>query len=110
MKYLITLILLSASLAKGCSSFACYLEDDPIYGMNFDWYPEAEILFDVREEEDGRHIFLMLYRLEGMDPVPTVGMNSLGFFSSMQVIDRETGIRRPVHLRLKISSVGAGGL
>ncbi|MBD3277890.1 MAG: hypothetical protein GF388_06300 [Candidatus Aegiribacteria sp.] len=88
-------ILLSPSLARGCSSFACYYENKPLYGMNFDWYPNAEILFDVREGEDGRRIFLMLYKLEGADPVPVAGMNSLGLFSSLQVIDRDTGIRQP---------------
>jgi hypothetical protein len=92
--FLLTASMLSKS-AEACSSFACFDSDRPLYGMNFDWYPDAEILFNVETGEDGRRVFTMSYILEGSDPIPTVGMNSLGFFATMQVIDTDIGTGTP---------------
>lgn len=92
---LLLLPALAAQKAAACTSFAWFGSGRPLYGMNFDWYPDSEIVFDVVSGEDGRRVFTMSYILDGADPVPTVGMNSLGFFAAMQVIDTEAGSGGP---------------
>lgn len=81
--------------ALGCTSFAVYSSDRPIFGMNFDWYPESEIIFDVSDDSGGASVFTMSFRDGDSDPVPTVGMNEDGIFITMQVIDDSRGTGEP---------------
>lgn len=79
----------------GCTSFSWFGDGGPLYAMNFDWYPDSEISFSLSTGDNGATVFVMSFRDGTSDPVPTVGINSLGVFASMQVIDDETGICEP---------------
>jgi len=54
--------------------------------MNFDWYPEQDILFRIETDSEGGPVFTMSFISDG-NPVPTVGFTGDGRFSCMQVID-----------------------
>lgn len=68
--------------ALACSCFAVYTPA-PVYGMNFDYPPEAEIGFLLSGEDNT--VFQMMFFEDSYGQwIPTVGMNSQGIFSSMQ--------------------------
>jgi len=79
----------------GCTSFSWFGDGGPLYAMNFDWYSESEISFSLSQGNNGSTVFTMSFLDESSDPVPIVGINSFGVFSSMQVIDETVGIHEP---------------
>jgi hypothetical protein len=87
--------LVLAGPARACTSFASYGSDRPFYGMNFDWYPDLEIVFSIDQRRDGGSVFTMSYLAQSGDTIPTVGMNDLGLFSTMQVVDESVEAREP---------------
>ena len=86
---------LAMTPAEACTSFAWFGGGGPLYGMNFDWYPQLEIVFSVSSGPDGRDVFTMSYRQGDTDPIQTVGMNSHGLFATMQVVDTDIGTGTP---------------
>jgi len=72
--------------AQACTSFVDYSCGAAWYGMNFDWYPEQDILFRLESDSRGGTVFTMSFMSDG-NPVPTVGFTADGRFSTMQVID-----------------------
>jgi hypothetical protein len=74
-------VMLSITPAYACTSFAIY-SDQPIYGMNFDYY-NTEIRFCVAEEK-GQDIFALVIR-EGDLFIPTALMNESGSFITLQM-------------------------
>ena len=95
-KYFMALLVpVLAAEVLACTSFAVYSSDRPIFGMNFDWHPDSEIIFDVSGDGDGGSVFTMSFRDGDGDPVPTVGMNDGGIFITMQVIDDASGTGEP---------------
>lgn len=72
--------------ASACTSFVDYSGGSAWYGMNFDWYPDQDILFRIERSMDGAYVFTMSF-VTGGGPVPTVGMTADGRFSTMQVTD-----------------------
>jgi hypothetical protein len=84
-----------AGEAPGCTSFSWFGDGGPLYGMNFDWDTDSEISFALSQGDNGSTVFAMSFRDGDSDPVPIVGMNSFGVFSSMQVIDETVGIHEP---------------
>jgi len=84
-----------APAPDACTSFAWFGGGGPLYGMNFDWSPQLEIVFSVSAGPDGRDVFTMAYRQGEADPIRTVGMNSHGLFATMQVVDTDEGTGTP---------------
>jgi hypothetical protein len=72
--------------ADACTSFADYSGGSAWYGMNFDWYPDQDILFRIEQSMDGSRVFTMSF-VGDAGPVSTVGMTEDGRFSAMQVTD-----------------------
>lgn len=72
--------------ARACTSFVSYSGGTPLYGMNFDWHPEQDILFRMETDSEGLRVFTMSFLVDG-NPVPTVGFAEDGRFSAMQVTD-----------------------
>ena len=88
--------LLALSLsANACTSFVWYGPETALYGMNFDWLLDSSVIFNLSEGSNGSTVFTMSFSGMGPDPVATVGMNSLGVFSSMQVVNDDRGVREP---------------
>ncbi|UCE19665.1 MAG: hypothetical protein JSV84_04785 [Gemmatimonadota bacterium] len=65
-----------------CTSFAVYAERT-LYGMNFD-YSDVAVRFTIRSKGDLK-VFQMEFQQEDIF-LPTVGMNSEGFFASLQML------------------------
>lgn len=82
--FLVSFVLCGA--VHACTSFVDSRGGSCWFGMNFDWYPEQEILFRIENDSGGEPVFTMSFISNG-NPVPTVGFTSDGRFSSMQVID-----------------------
>lgn len=89
--FLLPFTVLFCSVADGCSSFAWFGEGGPLYGMNFDWYPDLEIIFSVSYGPDGGDVFTMAYQQGDADPIQVVGMTGQGLFATMQVVDTDVG-------------------
>lgn len=70
------------ALRFACTGFAVY-NGEPIYGMNFD-YPPRELRFRLISQNE-RLVFRMEFPQEGVW-YSTVGMNSDGVFSSVQML------------------------
>ncbi len=70
------------ALRFACTGFAVYT-GEPIYGMNFD-YPPRELRFRLISQNE-RLVFRMEFPQEGVW-YSTVGMNSDGVFSSVQML------------------------
>jgi len=85
---LISLLMILPQINRGyaCTSFAVYSEE-PVYAMNFD-YPETEIRFIVVDNSDLKAFFMqfdyMTYK-EGNQFASTLGMNSKGLFTTLQM-------------------------
>lgn len=77
---------MTAARSSACTSFVDYSSGSAWYGMNFDWYPETDILFRIRNDAEGRRSFTMSFVTFG-GPVPTAGMTADGRFSALQVTD-----------------------
>lgn len=76
-------ILMSASSASACTSFAVYF-DEPIYGMNFDFVEDTEILFTVISlPHVDLPFFIMMFTYNGGFG-SNVGMSTKGQFASHQ--------------------------
>jgi hypothetical protein len=73
---------LDSTLRFACTGFAVYA-GEPIYGMNFD-YPPRELRFSL-VSKNKRQVFRMEFPQEGAW-YSTVGMNSDGVFSSVQML------------------------
>lgn len=86
MKASIGAVIMLCGVLNACTSFVDYRGGTARYGMNFDWYPEQEILFRIETDSEGEPVFTMSFIADG-NPVPTVGFTEDGRFSSMQVID-----------------------
>lgn len=74
-------VILSITPAYACSSFAIY-SDQPIYGMNFDYY-NTEISLCIAEEK-GQDIFALVFKEGGLS-IPSVLMNESGLFITLQI-------------------------
>ena len=88
-------VLLLFGNAFCCTSFSWFGWGGPIYAMNFDWYPDSEISFSLSHGENGSTVFTMCFTNGDSAPIPTVGMNSYGVFSSMQIVDDPQRVREP---------------
>lgn len=86
MKASIVAVTALCGVLHACTSFVDFKGETPWYGMNFDWYPEQDILFRIENDSEGEPVFTMSFIADG-NPVPTVGFTEDGRFSSMQVID-----------------------
>lgn len=81
-------VLVAACSTEACTSFVEYASGGAWYGMNFDWYPDQEILFRIETDMEGGRVFTMAF-IAGGDTVSTVGMTGDGRFSTLQVTDAE---------------------
>ncbi len=86
MRFMICVPVVLCGVLPACTSFVDYRGGTAFYGMNFDWYPEQEILFRIETDSEGGPVFTMSFIADG-NPVPTVGFTENGRFSTMQVID-----------------------
>lgn len=80
--------LASTGRSEACTSFVEYSSGGAWYGMNFDWYPDQEILFRIETDMEGGRVFTMSF-VAGGDTSSTVGMTADGRFSTLQVTDAE---------------------
>lgn len=78
------LLILSSSPAMACTSFAVYGQE-PVYGMNFDWYLPTEMKFIVTHKSISGNFesFSLLFDYEGSDSVSTVMCNGI-FYSNQE--------------------------
>ena len=77
------LVLLSTQLAAACTSFAVYFYQ-PVYGVNFDYYPETELSFGiVTDDERDRKLFAMSAAYQHASRVSAV-MTTAGEFAALQ--------------------------
>ncbi len=71
------LLVFSSSPAMACTSFAVYSQE-PIYGMNFDWYYDTELKFMVLNEsrygDDFEFFSLVFDRNDGYSPIMSNGL------------------------------------
>lgn len=87
------LLVFSSSPAMACTSFAVYSQE-PIYGMNFDWFYDTELKFLVLNESrygDNFEFFSLVFDIEGNDGYSLVMSNGL-FFSLQEQRPAEAGI------------------
>ncbi len=78
------LLVFSSSPAMACTSFAVYSQE-PIYGMNFDWFYDTELKFMVLNESrygDNFEFFSLVFDIEGNDGYSPIMSN--GLFYSIQ--------------------------
>lgn len=86
MRFPLSVMAVLCGVLQACTSFVDYRGGAAWFGMNFDWYPDQEILFRIETDSEGEPVFTMSF-IAGGNPVPTVGFTGDGRFSSMQVID-----------------------
>jgi hypothetical protein len=85
------LMLVFPAKCLACTGFAVY-DHKTYYGMNFD-HSIDDIKFFIRADDIGKTVvFSMDFRTSG-GYYPTVSMNSLGFFSSCQLVYADAGCR-----------------
>ena len=76
-------ILMSASSASACTSFAVYF-NEPIYGINFDFMEDTELLFAiVPDDEMDLSLFAMMFTYNG-GLASNVMMTTKGQFATYQ--------------------------
>ncbi|MDM7992876.1 MAG: hypothetical protein QUS11_06135 [Candidatus Fermentibacter sp.] len=81
-------VLVPACTPEACTSFVEYASGGAWYGMNFDWYPDQEILFRIETDMEGGRVFTMAF-IDAGDTLSTAGMTADGRFSTLQVTDAE---------------------
>ena len=78
-------VLLICGNLSACTSFAVYSSVEPCYGMNFDFSPDADMIFSINPGEDCQ-VFHMGFLLENNNVAHVCGINSTGLFSSNQYL------------------------
>ena len=75
------LLVFSSSPAMACTSFAVYSQE-PIYGMNFDWFYDTELKFMVLNESrygNEFEFFSLVFDIDGNDGYSPIMSNGLFF-------------------------------
>lgn len=82
-------LIVTAVPAKACTSFVVYGQE-PVYGMNFDWYPTEIQFFQMEEVED---FFSFTWKYKGRAVGNVMMMDGL-FFTSQELRPTEEGKRQ----------------